>query len=122
MNNLKTFLLFCTSLAFSIQSYSQTDCNQLPKTFQSYSEAISKIKSANFKIEQSLDASNSSWIRGAKFYSCDGISGYIIVTTNSKEYIHKDVPISIWGGFKNATSLGSYYDYNLKNRYHLELK
>ena len=122
MNKIKSIYTIVFILSVCFNSFSQSNCNQLPKRFVSYSEAISKIKSANFKIDQSVNTSKSSWIRGAIFYSCDGNYGFLIIKTSSKEFIHKDVPISVWEGFKNASSFGSYYDYNIKNRYLLNLK
>jgi hypothetical protein len=98
-------------------------CKDLPASFKSYTEAISKIKEAKFKIKESANTSGSSWVTSANFYSCDGESGFLIYTTNKGyEYIHQGLPISIWNGFKNASSKGSYYNANIKRRYQLRIE
>lgn len=94
------------------------DCKQLPKSFSSYAEAIRAVKSSTFAITESANTSNSSWMTSADYYSCDGKIGYFIYTTNrGYEYIHKGVPLSVWNGFKAASSKGSYYNQHIKDRY-----
>ena len=114
--------LFIGILLISIASCQSQDCNKLPIRFDSYSQAISLIKNSSFKITESANTSNSSWISSAKYYSCDGNTGYFIYTTNKGyEYIHSQVPRYIWEGFKNAASKGSYYNDKLKDNYQLKL-
>jgi hypothetical protein len=105
----------------SIVSYEVNDCNSLQTNFSSYSEAINIIESTKFTLTDNVNTSHSSWIRGATFYSCDENFGYFVIKTDKNVYIHKDLPISIWNNFKNASSLGSYYNNNIKNRYQLNL-
>lgn len=62
-----------------------------------------------------------SWVRGASYHSCDKKFGYFIIKTDKRSYIYKDLPINIWNSFKKASSFGSYYDRNIKNRYQLYL-
>lgn len=97
----------------------QADCNKLQANFTSYSEAISKIKSTKFTYSDNVNTSKSSWIRSASYYSCDKKFGYFIIKTDKGSFIYKDLPISVWNSFKNASSFGSYYDRNIKNRYQL---
>lgn len=93
------------------------DCNRLPTSFANYDQALAQVKSASFKIKESVNTSKSSWIRSVMYYSCDSRKGFLIIKTDDREYIHQDVPIEIWNGFKNATSFGSYYDSYIKRRY-----
>lgn len=117
MRNYIFYLLFCISLA----ARGQSDCNKLPNNFYSYSEAMSKIENTKFTLTDYVNTSNSSWIRGASYYSCDKKLGYFIIKTDKRNYIYKDLPLNIWNGFKNASSFGSYYERNIKNRYQLYL-
>jgi len=113
-------VIFIALLFFSCHSQ---DCNNLPVNFKSYNEAISKIEKSKFKFEDEANTSRSSWITSAKYYSCDGIAGYFIYSTNRNHvYIHKDVPIEIWRQFKTASSLGSFYDNNIKYKYQIIVK
>lgn len=117
MKNLIIYLL----LYISFSACGQVDCNKLQSNFKSYSEAENKIKKTKFTLSESVNTSKSSWIRGAYYYSCDKKFGFFIIKTDKQNYIHKDLPISVWNGFKNANSFGSYYDRNIKHRHQLYL-
>jgi|ERR1017187_234656 uncharacterized protein (DUF927 family) len=115
-------LLIISLLSAAILSCTGQDCKNLPTTLSSYSQAITLVQSSTFKVQESANTSNSSWITSANYYSCDGRTGFFIYTTNrGYQYIHKGVPIEVWEEFKNAPSKGSYYDYNIKHRYLLRL-
>jgi len=115
MKNILSALLFVSFISCKGQ-----DCSKMPTSFISYQQAIKLVKSSTFRISESANTSNSSWITSARYYSCDRETGYFIYTTNrGYEYIHAGVPIDIWKGFKAASSKGSYYDRNIKGRYEL---
>ena len=113
------FLLFYLLIPFE-PSFGQ-DCNKIPSSFRSYEQAVQIVKSSTFKIRESVNTSKSSWIRAASFYSCDSQKGFLIIRTDDREYIHQNVPIEVWRGFKNASSFGSYYSNNIRGRYRLIL-
>lgn len=113
-------ILFLLS-AFVCFGYITPDCSSLPRQFNSYAEAISKVKQTKFKIAENLNTSKSSWIVGAKYYSCDGLTGYMILRTSEREYIHQGLPIGMWTEFKTADSFGKYYNTNIKGHYRLRL-
>ncbi len=118
----KTFLILSTCFAIAISSCRTKDgCDKLPIQFSSYDQAISKIKTSNFKINEKVNTSKSSWIRGAKFYSCNGDTGFFILQTDKQEYIYANMPYSIWVQFKNAESFGEFYNKNIKHRYIVQL-
>ncbi len=97
------------------------ECDQLPKHYSSYQNAVEKIKGTHFKIHETVNTSKSSWVRCASFYSCDGLTGFFILATDKQEYLYSGVPKEIWEGFKNANSFGSYYDLNIKNKFVFKL-
>jgi hypothetical protein len=109
-------------LLFPISGFTQNNCKDLPKTFYSYNEAIDKVKTSKFSYVDNTNTAGSSFISSAKYYSCDGITGFMIIVLNNKEYIHKDMPIKIWLSFKNSESLGSFYSKNIRYRYRLTLQ
>lgn len=115
---MKTILSFLILFSFSCNSQ---DCSKINTHFTSYQQAISEVENAKFKISESVNTSQSSWIQSAHYYSCDGLTGYFIFKTHDKEYLYQDVPREVWNGFKNAASFGSYYDVNIKHRYQLYL-
>lgn len=111
---LKTFYLYSFLFLFAC---SGTDCEQLPKKYSSYDEAVKTIKTAHFKMEESINTSKSSWVRGADYYSCDGVTGFFILKTDNQYYLYSGVPSEIWQGFKNSESFGTYYNNNIKHKY-----
>jgi hypothetical protein len=94
-------------------------CEELPSSFSSYEEALRKITNANFRYQDNISITSSSWIRSASYYSCDGNTGFFIIKTDKQFYIHRDLPISVWKSFKSSTSFGSYYSHNIKSEYQL---
>lgn len=106
-----SFLLGCNS----------KNCTEIPLKFKTYQQAITEVENSTFEFQEKTTKS-SSWIEEANYYSCDMKTGFLIIETSSKEYIHKDVPIRIWKEFNNSTSLGKYYNRNIKNRFQLYLE
>lgn len=92
-------------------------CNDLPAAFSSYHDAIAQVRAATFPIHDVSVSVNSSWIRGYSFHSCDGAQGYFIIRTDRDEYIHQNVPVSVFQGFTSASSLGRYYNQHIKGNY-----
>ncbi len=118
---MKKIFLIIVLILFSCSKEKQniSDCSEIKLPFKTYLQATNTIKSIDFKFNDEADTSQSSWIRSAKYYSCDGKMGYMVYTTDKKEYIHLDVPIEIWEEFKNAESFGRYYNNNIKHKYKL---
>ena len=100
---------------------SNNPCESLPESFSSYEQAQQQVQNAVFKVHESVDTRKSSWIRGLTYYSCDGHVGFFIMKTDSKSYIHENVPIEIWNDLKNADSFGSYYNENIKHNYRISI-
>ncbi len=107
-------------IAFLIISCSG-NCDSLNKKFSSYNEAITLVRNTSFKIEEKVNT-DSSWIDSIEYYSCDELTGYLIVNNKKgKSYIHKNVPFQVWNEFKNADSFGRFYNQNIKGNYYLEI-
>lgn len=120
MNNFILFLCLISSSFFSSCSQ-KNNCDQLPTQFSTYEEAVTKIKSSQFKIKEETNTSKSSWIKAASFYSCNGNSGYFILQTDKNEYLFSDMPYSVWREFKNAESFGKFYNEKIKHKYIFQL-
>ncbi|MFZ2897072.1 MAG: KTSC domain-containing protein [Saprospiraceae bacterium] len=115
------YSIFLILLPFALSCQS-ADCENEPVVFSSYEEAINWIRSARFKVSETVQTTNSSWIREASYYSCDGLTGFFIYTTrSSKTYIHATVPAELWKGFVEATSHGSFYDRHIKGRFRFDV-
>lgn len=117
MNNILAIFLF-----LFLWSCSGEHCLNLPEAFNSYEEAITLIEKSNFQIYNKISHTKSSWVQKLEFYSCNKMTGFLIMTTANKKYVHKEVPIETWEALKNAESKGGFYNLMLKNKYHLELQ
>jgi hypothetical protein len=119
--NILNFSLIAFLLLFILHPCVGQDCNKIPSSFSSYEQATNLVKSATFKIKESVVTSESSWIREATFYSCDSKKGFLIIKTDRGENIHQNLPIEIWKGFKSASSFGNYYNNYIKGNYQIIL-
>jgi hypothetical protein len=115
---LSTFFLVSV---FALISCSQSHCEKLPVIFNNYTDAKQKITGAKFSYKESINTSKSSWIRKASYFSCNDSVGYLLIRTDSQDYIHEDVPLQVWKSFKTAGPYGSFYNYNIKGRYQLSI-
>ncbi|GER58130.1 hypothetical protein ULMA_02380 [Patiriisocius marinus] len=113
-------MLFVLVLVGFVSCNSQ-NCETLPATYTSYSQAVSKITNATFNFTDSVNTSTSSWITNADFYSCDGTQGYLVLKTTKKNYLFKNVPKQVWHNFKAASSFGKFYNNYIRGKYQLVL-
>jgi len=113
--------LFILLLVVALSSCGGSNCDKLPTYFNSYSEAEKQIQNSHFNLKEEVNTNKISWIRGAKYFSCDNKTGFFFLQTDREDYIYQNLPIEIWNGFKNASSFGSYYNANIKHRYQLQL-
>jgi hypothetical protein len=118
----KIIPLFTLLILISIASCSGNNCKELPIIFSNYSQAKEIVLNSSFKVSDDADVSNSSWINSAKYLSCDGLSGFFIIKTGNRTYIHQDMPHEVWERFNNADSKGSFYSRYIKGNYRLKLK
>jgi len=114
-------LLLVLWIGLPLVSFSQRNCKDLPAKFSTYSQALYEVRNAKFSYSDQLNTSGSSFITGARYFSCDGKSGYLIIGLNNKDYIHQGLPKQIWLSFKKAESLGSFYSKNIRYRYRLSV-
>lgn len=121
MQMTKIYIGFLIPALIFLFSCGGSSCDQLPNKYSSYDEALETITAANFKIEESVNTSKSSWVKGAAYYSCDGATGFFILQTDNQDYLYSGVPSEIWEGFKNAESFGSYYNHNIKHKFTFNL-
>ncbi|PXX22836.1 KTSC domain-containing protein [Arenibacter sp. ARW7G5Y1] len=110
--------VICIILMVSCQP---NDCEKLPNSFTSYQDGLSTVTNSTFAFIDQVDTSESSWIRGAQYYSCNNDFGFMVLSTDSKKYLHQGIPLSVWKEFKESPSFGSFYNRNIKGRYQLQL-
>lgn len=115
-------ILIIISFLFLLNSCNTQDCNGLSSSFTDYNSALIEIKKHEFSIEEETDTSESSWVKGASFFSCDSEEGFFLLKARNEEYIHQNVPVKVWREFKASDSFGTYYTKNIKGRFQLKLK
>jgi hypothetical protein len=113
-------LLVCLAFLSSCGAPEPTFVGGKP-AFRSYDEAIRYVtRSGRFSCEN-VDTSKSSMVRSATFCTDGSEIGYAIFNLNGRNYIHAEVPRSLWQEFKKADSFGRFYIHNFRGRYRLGL-
>lgn len=119
-SNIKTVKYFLLSFIVLLTiSCSSQNCSELNENFTSYAQAKNSIESARFNFSDKCNTSKSSWILGAKYYSCNNKDGYFLIRTKEKKYIHQGLPKELWKEFKKAESFGEFYNLKIKSKYRL---
>lgn len=118
LNGFRFLLLVCPFLSLSsCTADAQQSCEQLKTMNIDADGMVDLLEQTDFAYTERFDTSQSSWIKAASYYSCDGYNGYFVLRTSKKVYLYKDVPKDIWIRFKQADSLGSFYNKQIKGRY-----
>ena len=112
---------YLISIFFLMIASCSGNCDSISKNFNSYDEAIFLVRSTDFNVEEKVNI-DSSWIDSIEYYSCDKLTGYLIINTKKGgSYIHENVPIQVWNEFENADSFGRFYNQNIKGNYFLKI-
>ena len=118
MKILNTIVAF----SFIFISCKSQNCSLLTNEFESYDAAKAIIQKTKFALTENLNTEKSSWIKSGTYFSCDLKVGYFLYKTEKETYIHQNMPIEIWNELKQASSIGSYYNHNIKHKYQLNVK
>jgi len=120
-NQICILILICF-VGIACVSSQQQDCNRLNLNVSSYNQAKALIKQAQFKIKEKQNMRSSGWIKRAAYYSCDGETGYLILYLDKgQNYLHQNLPLSVWKEFVNASSYGSFYNKRIRGNYQFRL-
>jgi len=120
-NKIYLLILICF-LSIACVSSPPQDCNLLNLNVSSYSEATALIKQAQFKVKEQQNMRSSGWIKRAEYYSCNGETGYLILHLDKgQNYLHQNLPLSVWKAFVNASSYGSFYTKRIRGNYQFRL-
>ncbi len=121
--------IFVLLLLFYQISYSQevehnypvgsqkTNCDSLILQGLSFDQKINSIEESTFRFGQNFKISRSSGVRAGHFYSCDGNTGFLILTINKEKVIYEHIPRSLWENFTKATDLDGFFENNIKKIY-----
>ena len=96
-----------------------TNCDSLDITTLSLDEAISKIENSKFRFQQQFKISRTYGIMNARYYSCNGKSGYLIMLVDKKDLIYLEVPKSVWETLITSADINAFYKSEIEKCYEL---
>lgn len=109
-------LFYSLFMLSSCKSNSQ-DCLLDYKQFDSYEE-VKDYVADNYSCKSKNPSS--SWINKLTYCKCDGGGkGYLIMTTNTKKYIHKPISEQIWKELISVDDVDQYYNERIKGKYRI---
>ena len=96
---------------------SKTGCDSLLLDGFSFEEALENIESTTFRFHQKFRNSRLSGVQAGQFYSCDGKSGFLLLTVDKRKIIHLDVPKTIWDNLIQSTDPDLLYREKIRTEY-----
>jgi hypothetical protein len=117
--------LFITALFLAPILCVGQKCEDLPKEFTSFSDALSHLYGTQFSYSdqrsetiQSLIEKNNARLVSANCFSCDNKTGYVMfIFLPGDTFIYEKMPIKIWYEYKKCVSPDLYYENNIVNKY-----
>ena len=94
-----------------------TNCDSLKITTLLVSEAISIIEQSTFRFQQQFKISRTYGVMNARYFSCHGKFGYLIIMVDKRDYIYIDVPKPKWTSLISSADINGFYDMEIKGNY-----
>ena len=94
-----------------------TNCDSLKLNTLPITEAVSIIEQTTFRFQQQFKISRSYGVMNARYFSCDGILGYLIIKVDKKDYIYIDVPETKWKLLISSADMNAFYNEEIKGIY-----
>lgn len=94
-----------------------TNCDSLELGDLPVEEVITILENASFRFDQEFRISRVSGVRAAHYYSCNGTTGYLIITIGQEKKVFLEVPKSHWNAFRTTSDPDSYYEKNIKSAF-----
>jgi hypothetical protein len=95
------------------------NCDTLDISTYPFQEAKSVIELATFRYYQQFKISRTYGVMSARFYSCDGNSGYLLMKVDKKDLIYLEVPETKWKGLISSSDINGFYNAEIKGIYDL---
>jgi hypothetical protein len=96
-----------------------TNCDSLDIALLSLDEAISKVESSKFRFQQQFKISRTYGVMSAKYYSCNGKSGYLIMLVDKKNLMYLEVPKTVWDTLITSSDINAFYKSEIEENYEL---
>ena len=92
-------------------------CDSLQIKGKTLEESLKLITTATFRSDQQFKLSRPTGLHQADYYSCDGKTGFLVVTIDDRSEICDAVPKSIWDAFWTTSDLESFYQEEVREKY-----
>jgi len=96
-----------------------TDCDSLDISSVSLAKAIESIENAKFRFQKQFKISRSYGVMNARFYSCNGETGFLIMKVDKKDFIYIKVPKSVWNTLITSSDINAFYASEIKQTYNV---
>ncbi len=94
-----------------------TNCDSLKLTTLPITEAVSIIEHTTFRFQQQFKISRTYGVMNARYFSCDGKLGYLIIKVDKEDYIYIDVPEPKWKLLISSADINAFYNEEIKGIY-----
>lgn len=86
-----------------------TDCDKLDLSSGPFKDVIARIENSSFRFTQRFKISRSYGIMNARYYSCDGETGFLILRIDKEDVLFLNVPKSVWNSLITSPDINAYY-------------
>jgi hypothetical protein len=94
-----------------------TNCDSLNLPLISFKEAVKMIENSSFRFQQQFKISRTYGVMNAKYYSCDGEKGFLIMKVDKVNYLYLDVPKTTWDLLIKSPDINALYDQEIRTGY-----
>ena len=120
MKQLGTTILFIVPIFCMGQN-----CKDLPKSFTSFTDALSHLYQTEFPFSderretiQSLSEKKNAKLVQGSYFSCDKKNGYaVFIFLPGDIFIYEDIPMKLWEEYKKCLSTDIYYETNILTKH-----
>lgn len=95
----------------------KTNCDSLELERLPFETVVSTLENTSFRFDQGFRISRVSGVRAAHYYSCNGTTGYLLLTIGQEKRVFIDVPKSLWDEFITASDLDGFYEKNIQSEF-----
>lgn len=94
-----------------------TNCDSLDIYALSFDEAVHLIERSTFRFQQQFKISRTYGVMNARYYSCNGEEGYLIMKVDKKDLLYFDVPKIKWERLISSADINGFYDSEIAGQY-----
>jgi hypothetical protein len=86
-----------------------TDCDSLKFEGLSTEKAIELVRSVKFRYQQNFKLTRRTGFKGAEFYSCDLLSGILVIQFDNEQFLFTEVSKADWESLTSSPDPEGFY-------------